>query len=92
MRSAPASRSARRVAAARPEVEHEFGESLEVRIAIHLGPVHLDLLDSEIYGLAPNVAARLQDLAEPGTVVVSDEVLEVVGGFFETRARRGSSR
>ena len=74
------------VAAMRPAMERDFGEALEVRIAIHLGPVHLDLLDSEIYGLAPNVAARLQDLASPGTVVVSDEVLAVVGGFFETRA------
>ena len=74
------------VAAMQPEVERDFGETLEVRIAVHLGPVHLDLLDSEIYGLAPNVAARLQDLASPGTVVVSDEVLGVVGGFFETRA------
>jgi class 3 adenylate cyclase len=72
-----------RVAAMRPSMEREFGESLEVRIAVHLGPVHLDLLDSAIYGLAPNIAARLQDLARPGTVVVTDEVLGVVGGFFE---------
>ncbi len=77
---------ASRVLGASPEVRHEFGEALEVRIAIHLGPVHIDLLDDEIYGLAPNVAARLQDLAAPGTVVASDEVLDVVGGFFESRA------
>jgi class 3 adenylate cyclase/tetratricopeptide (TPR) repeat protein len=74
------------VAALRPAVEHEFGESLEVRIAIHLGPVHLDLVDSAIYGLVPNVAARLQDLAAPGTVVVSEEVLSVVGGHFEAQS------
>ena len=72
----------RRVAALGPEVERDLGEALAVRVAIHLGPVHLDLLDSEIYGLVPNVAARLQDLARPGTVVVSDEVLDVVGGSF----------
>ena len=72
------------IEAMRPEVERDFGESLGVRVAIHLGPVHLDLLAAEVHGLAPNVAARLQDLAAPDTVVVSDEVLAVVGGFFET--------
>lgn len=77
----------REVADLRPEVEQSFGESLEVRVAIHLGLVHLDLLDSAIYGQAPNVAARLQDLAAPGMVVVSDEVREVVGGFFITQAQ-----
>ena len=75
-----------RVEAMRSSMERDFGESLEVRIAIHLGPVHLDLLDSGIYGLAPNVAARLQDLARPGTVVATEEVIGIVGGMFETSA------
>lgn len=74
-----------RVAQARPEIEREVGESIHVRIAIHLGPVHLDLLELEIYGLAPNIAARLQDLAAPGTLVVSDEVFRLVEGLFEAR-------
>ena len=43
-----------------------------------------DVYERHVHGLAPNVAARLQDLAAPDTVVVSDEVLAVVGGFFET--------
>ncbi len=75
----------RRVAASQAEMTRDFGECLEVRVAIHVGLVHLSLLDSEVYGLAPNLAARLQDLAVPGTVVVSDAVLEIVGGSFDVR-------
>ena len=76
----------RRVAASQAEMTRDFGECLEVRVAIHVGLVHLSLLDSEVYGLAPNLAARLQDLAVSGTVVVSDDVIEIVGGSFETRS------
>jgi len=73
----------RRIAAVRPDIEREFSETIDVRAAVHLGPVHLDLIDSEIYGLAPNLAARLQDLAAPNTVAVSDAVVELVGDLFE---------
>ena len=73
----------RRITAVRPDIEREFGEPIDVRVAVHQGAVHLDLADSEIYGLAPNLAARLHDLAEPGTVVVSDAVVELVGDLFE---------
>lgn len=62
------------------------GESLDVRVAVHHGPVYLDLHEDDIYGLAANVGARLHSLAEPGTVVVSDEVRQLVGGHFEIEA------
>src|SRR3954447_18782940 len=61
----------------------ETGESLEVRCAVHHGPVHLDLSDLEISGLTTNVAARLDGAADPGTVVVSEEVRELVQDRFE---------
>src|SRR3954452_21904637 len=59
------------------------GESLEVRVGIHHGPVYVDLDEPDIYGLAANVAARLQTIADPGTVVVSDEVRALVDHRFE---------
>ena len=74
-----------RFAATRDEISGLFGEDLAIRVGIHIGPVHLDLVDREVYGLAPNLAARLQDLAAPGSVVVSDEVVELVGGRFSIR-------
>src|SRR5215475_9029843 len=41
--------------------------ALNARIGIEIGPVVIDAA-GEIYGDAPNVAARVQALAEPGTV------------------------
>jgi class 3 adenylate cyclase len=61
--------------------------SLDVRVAVHHGPVYLDIDEDDIYGLAANVGARLHALAEPGTVVVSDEVRQLVEDHFEIEAR-----
>src|SRR4249920_3537620 len=43
---------------------------LAARIAIDLGPVVVDAT-GEIFGEVPNIAARAQALAEPGSVVVT---------------------
>ena len=67
------------------------GEPLALRVGIHTGLVvvgevgagasheHLAL------GETPNVAARLQTLAEPDTVVVSETTHQLVRGLFVTR-------
>src|SRR5262245_10249456 len=46
---------------------------LNARIGVEIGQVVIDAA-GEIYGDAPNVAARVQALAEPGTVVVTARV------------------
>jgi class 3 adenylate cyclase len=58
-------------------------EPLELRIGIHHGPVYLDFDEDDIYGLPANVGARLEALADPGTVVVSDEVMELIKARFD---------
>ncbi len=58
-------------------------EALEVRVAVHHGPLYVDLHEDDVYGLAANVGARLQSIAAPGTVVISEEVRELVGHRFE---------
>ena len=68
------------------EVEAKLAERLEARAAVHKGLVFVDLDEDDVYGLAANVAARLQGLAAPGTVVVSEEVHEIVAALFETTA------
>jgi hypothetical protein len=38
-------------------------------------------------GDTPNIAARLESFAEPGTVVISDATLRLVSGLFVTEDR-----
>ncbi len=71
-----------RIQAMRTEVEAEFDDLFEIRVAVHHGLVHLDLVESQVYGLAPNLAARLQELAAPNQVVVSPQVASIVGELF----------
>jgi class 3 adenylate cyclase/tetratricopeptide (TPR) repeat protein len=69
---------------------HELGREirLAVRIGIHTGPVVIAEIggghpqDRQVLGHAMNLAARLQSVAEPNTVVISAETLELVQGLF----------
>jgi class 3 adenylate cyclase/predicted ATPase len=63
---------------------------LQVRIGIATGLVVVGDLVGEgaaqeqgVVGETPNVAARLQALAEPGQVVISDGTRRLTGGMFE---------
>jgi class 3 adenylate cyclase len=60
--------------------------ALTARIGIETGPVVIDAA-GEIYGDAPNTAARVQALAEPGTVVVTARVQRQVAGLFVAEER-----
>jgi class 3 adenylate cyclase/DNA-binding CsgD family transcriptional regulator/tetratricopeptide (TPR) repeat protein len=52
---------------------------MRFRIGVHLGDV-VEKRDGTVYGDGVNVAARLQALAEPGGITVSDAVRGVVAG------------
>ncbi|HKA53517.1 MAG TPA: adenylate/guanylate cyclase domain-containing protein, partial [Candidatus Binatia bacterium] len=69
-------------------------KSLQVRIGIHTGLVvagdmggggYRDPL--AIVGETPNIAARLQGIAEPNTVVISEATARLVQGLFECQDR-----
>ena len=60
--------------------------ALNARIGIEIGPVVIDAA-GEIYGDAPNVAARVQALAEPGTVIVTAQVQRQIAGLFVAEER-----
>ncbi|HWP64654.1 MAG TPA: AAA family ATPase, partial [Candidatus Limnocylindria bacterium] len=70
-------------------VAADGGPALTVRIGVHTGPVVVGGFGTELkrdytaIGDTPNVAARLQTLAAPGTVLVSDATYRLTNGFFE---------
>ncbi|MDQ2648442.1 MAG: AAA family ATPase [Actinomycetota bacterium] len=68
------------------QIAQSIGEPLAVRAAVHRGLLYIDPEQNDVYGLAANVAARLQDLAKPGTVVISEDVRRLVNLRFETEA------
>jgi class 3 adenylate cyclase len=66
--------------------------TLQVRIGIATGLVVVgDLLgegaaqEQAVIGETPNLAARLQGLAEPNTVVIADNTRRMLGGLFDYR-------
>ena len=60
--------------------------ALAARIGLETGPVVVDSA-GEIFGDAPNIAARVQGLAEPGAVVVTARVQRQVAGLFIAEER-----
>ena len=78
------------VAAAVSAMSVGAGDPLAARIGIATGLVVVgDLLgegaakEEAVTGETPNLAARLQHVAEPGTVVVADSTRRLVGDLFE---------
>lgn len=70
-------------------LEKEEGIQLNVRIGIHTGLVVAGDIDKDerleamaVIGETPNIAARLEGLAEPDTVVISPATHRLVEGVF----------
>ena len=66
--------------------------SLQVRIGIATGTVVVSELlidkaraEQAVFGETPNLAARLQTLAEPGTVLICPSTRRLIGGHFDYR-------
>ncbi len=64
---------------------------LSVRIGLESGPVVVEAT-GEVFGDAPNVAARVQAAAEPGSVLVTMNVQRQVAGLFVVEERGRSER
>lgn len=71
-------------------MENEQGVKLEARVGVATGKVvigdltegHLEIKDTAL-GDTPNLAARLQTIAEPGTVLISESTRILLGNNFE---------
>ncbi|MCP3467848.1 AAA family ATPase [Bradyrhizobium sp. CCGUVB23] len=68
----------------------DFGAKLQVRVGIATGMVVVGDLTGEgsakeqaVIGETPNLAARLQQFAEPGMVLISESTHQLTAGYFE---------
>ena len=65
---------------------------LRFRVGVHLGDV-IEKADGTVYGDGVNIASRLQGLAEPGGVMVSESIHAAVRGKVDARfVDRGEQR
>ena len=81
-----------RLTGAAPAIEAEHGVRPQMRIGINTGPAVVTQIRSEsasmtALGDAVNLASRLQTLAEPGTVLLSEATYKLVQGLVETGSR-----
>ncbi len=70
-----ASELRRAIAELTPELERDFGTSLELRIGVNTGEVVTGTEERLATGDAVNVAARLQSAAAPGEILLGAETL-----------------
>jgi adenylate cyclase len=66
---------AKRNASVSPELRIEF------RIGIHVGDIIID--DNDIFGDGVNIAARLEGIAEPGGICISDDAYRQIRGKID---------
>ena len=70
----------------------DVSTALQVRVGIATGTVVMNELlvneipaENAIFGETPNLAARLQTMAEPGTVLICRSTRRLTGGYFDYR-------
>lgn len=81
------------LAALNTELRDLYDEELRVRIGIHSGMVVAGEMGAgvtreplAIVGETPHIAQRLESIAAPGTVVISDATFGLIEGYFETES------
>jgi class 3 adenylate cyclase/predicted ATPase len=72
-------------------LEQEKGITLALRLGIHTGLVVVGVMgdgrqEQLALGETPNIAARIQGLAEPNTLVISEATSRLIQGYFEYQA------
>ena len=70
--------------------EHPARPKLAARVGIDSGTVVVGAgadKDTDVFGDTPNIAARVQAAAEPGTVLITDAVHRLVSGLFVVEDR-----
>jgi len=66
---------------ANSNVDVPNGKRIEFRVGIHVGDIIID--DNDIFGDGVNIAARLEGIAEPGGICISDDAYRQIRGKTE---------
>jgi class 3 adenylate cyclase len=72
----------------RTRLPHAQGHTVALRLGIHTGLVVIGAMGDQEHhehlalGETPNIAARIQGLAQPNTVTISDATYRLVQGYF----------
>jgi class 3 adenylate cyclase/tetratricopeptide (TPR) repeat protein len=78
-------------------IEQKFGTDFKMRIGLNSGPVVVGAIGDDLrmdytaVGDTTNLSARMESLAEPGTIRVSQNTYRLAKDYFKFRAR-GASR
>jgi len=70
--------------------EQSGSQKLSARVGIDSGAVVVGAgagTEADVFGDAPNIAARVEAAAEPGTVMITDAVHRLVSGLFVVEDR-----
>jgi predicted ATPase/class 3 adenylate cyclase len=76
----------------RERIEREYGLDFNVRVGINTGPVVVGDIGSDLHleytamGDAINLASRMEETAEPGTVQLADSTYRLVAPLFDWEA------
>jgi class 3 adenylate cyclase len=76
-------------------IQKEYGLDFNVRVGVNTGPVVVGNIGSDLameytaMGDTVNMAARMEETAEPGTVQVSEETYKAIAPLFEAEALEG---
>jgi class 3 adenylate cyclase len=62
-------------------IDVPLNKRIEMRIGVHAGDIIID--ENDIFGDAANIAVRLEEIAEPGGVCISDDVRRQVRGKID---------
>ena len=71
----------------------DFGTEFQIRIGIHSGPVVGGVISGkrisfDIWGETVNLASRLENIAEPGEIIISEDAAKILRRGFTVSANR----
>ena len=72
------------------EIDRPDDQRIEYRVGVNLGDIIVD--GDDIFGNGVNVAARLQEIAEPGGLCISGKVYDEVAGKLDVDFTDGGAR